>query len=140
MNPSNLPPGVSNADIEATNGEPEPGTEIAKDLVEQPPAEGGPLETQVAVVLKTNKFGMTVELQFPEGVVPSETNVAHVVAWYVANGMNQLLPVAINSWHVQRRAMLKNALPALPGPEERAAIAGANGVKLLGADGVPLGS
>lgn len=137
MSPSNLPPGVSNADIEATNGEPEPGTEIAKDLIEQPPAGGGPLETQVAIVLKTNEVGMTVELQFPEGVVPHETNLAHVVAWYVANGMNQLLPVAVNSWHRQRVAMLNGGQPK---PEENTAIAGAEGVKLLGADGVPLGS
>lgn len=138
-NPSNLPPGVTNADIEA---QVEGAPETASELVEQSPVGGGPLETQVAILLKTNEKGLAVELQFPNGIVPNERNVAHVVAWYLANGMDQLLPVAIQSWHAQRLAMLQQSGQASQQSpqQERGAIAGANGFKLLGADGVPLGS
>jgi hypothetical protein len=136
-NPSNLPPGVTNADIEA---QVEGAPETANELVDPPPADGE-METQVAILLKTSSKGLAVELQFPNGIVPNERNVAHVVAWYVTNGMSQLLPVAIQSWHAQRLAMLQQSGHAPHhAPQAGGAIAGANGFKLLGADGVPLGS
>lgn len=121
-----------------------------------------PMVEQVRLTFLSNSKGATVEVQIPNGGEMNERNMLHVMAWYITNAFGQLLPVAINSWHAQRLAMLRKgpegaAYGQLPGvPDEapndpggsietsereavhRSNIAGANGPKLLGADGGPL--
>lgn len=113
--------------------------------------EADPMVEQVRLTFLSNSKGATVEVLIPNGGEMNERNMLHVMAWYITNAFGQLLPVAINSWHAQRLAMLQKGpegavygqLPGVPGEapnDPPVKIAGADGPKLLGADGSPLGA
>jgi len=96
---------------------------------------------QVSLHLSLNNMGPRLELEFPSGLQDvDERNPLHILAWYYAHGAVQLMPVAIQSWHLTRAAM-KSMLA-----EERATKSAANdggiakapGRSLVDADGKPL--
>jgi hypothetical protein len=118
-----------------------------------------PMTEQVKLTFLSNSKGATIEVAIPNGADMNEKNMLHVLAWYITNAFGQLLPVAINSWHAQRLAMLQKgpegaAYGQLPGVPDEApndppgdegtesptpGIIGANGPKLLGPDARPIG-
>ena len=111
-----------------------------------------PMTEQVKLTFLANSKGATIEVAIPNGGDMNEKNMLHVLAWYITNAFGQLLPVAINSWHAQRLAMLQAGpeaaanghLPGVPGeapnyPPAEQKIAGADGPKLLGPDARPIG-
>jgi hypothetical protein len=71
---------------------------------------------QVQIGFCTNGRAMQVQLRFRDGEQPDETNLAHILAWYIAQSAGDLIPIAIRSWHAQRAKMLVDA--GDPAPEE----------------------
>lgn len=97
-------------------------------------AEGGAFEHQCTIHFAMNAVGARAELVLPPGQDLDETNLCHVLSWYIQNAMGQLIPVAVQSWHVTRRAML-----AQMKEQGRGEIEGlVTGQRLLGPDGKPV--
>jgi hypothetical protein len=98
--------------------------------VEGPPVfdANDPMVEQVSLTFSSNTQGATMDIRFPPGVDMDETNILHVLAWYVTNAAPTLLPIAIQSWHAQRLAMLqKSVIEPVP-----SAILGQDGKPLIG--------
>src|SRR3989304_2577348 len=90
-----------------------PATEVAlKQLVEASVAARAAGEApteyvrQVSLPLSVNNLGPRLEIEFPDAVTDiDEANPLHVLAWYYAHAAEQLMPVAIQSWHLTRASL-----------------------------------
>lgn len=97
-----------------------------------------PFEFQVGLRFLTNEKGMQIEVEYPEGVTPDEKNITHVLAWYITNAVDQLLPVAVNSWHQQRLAMAAAQRVNDAAANDTAGAIQTAAPRLLGPDAKPL--
>jgi hypothetical protein len=83
---------------------------------------------QVGVRFALSGVGARVEVELPAGQDMDEKNPLHVLAWYISAHFSDLLPTAINAWHVARGLAARSGgdlvQPAAP--------------RILGADAKPL--
>jgi hypothetical protein len=88
---------------------------------------------QASLHLLSNNLGARLEIEFPDNVELDERNPLHILAWYFAHGATELMPIAIQSWHLSRRAMLAQDQLA-----ENQALVHQPKVGLVGVGGKPL--
>lgn len=123
--------------MEAANQEQQPAVERAITAEDIAAAKALPFKFQAGVRFLTNEKGMQIEVEYPEGVEPDEKNIIHVLVWYITNAVDQLLPVAINSWHQQRLAMA--AAQQVQAASDAADVVLPTVPRILGADSKPIG-
>lgn len=123
------------APVEAPLAADQPGMDKVDAAIATP---GDPPALQVTLRFLTNTKGMVIEAEYPPNTEPDERNVAHVLAWYIANAGGELLPVAINSWHAQRLLQVRSAQEQAAVNDASKAIVAAAETRILGADSKPL--
>jgi len=124
-----------------TPGEDEPPAKLtlatlAEESVKAQEAGDEPTEyvLQASIHLSLNNLGPRLELEFPSGLQSlDERNPLHILAWYYAHAAVQLMPIAIQSWHLTRAALKAQAAEL-----QRSVIASAPGRGLVDQDGKPL--